>query len=59
MLKVLNPQLAKEKAQEEKIGALEEKVTGMEGTLTDIREMLSIALNGSINGKKNSKNGND
>lgn len=59
MLKVLNPQLAKEKEQEEKIGALEEKMTGMEGTLTDIREMLSIALNGSINGKKNSKNGND
>lgn len=54
MLKVLNPQLAKEKAQEEKIGALEQKVSGMEGTLTDIREMLSKALNGSGNSKKTS-----
>ena len=54
MLKVLNPQLAKEKAQEEKIGQLEQKVSGMEGTLTDIREMLSKALNGSSNSKKTS-----
>ncbi len=54
MLKVLNPQLAKEKAQEEKIGALEQKVSGIEGTLTDIREMLSKALNGSGNSKKTS-----
>ena len=54
MLKVLNPQLAKETAQEEKIGQLEQKVSGMEGTLTDIREMLSKALNGSSNSKKTS-----
>lgn len=45
MLRELNPQFAKEREQEEKIGRLEEKVGGMETTLTDIREMLTIALN--------------
>lgn len=45
MLKRLNPQLAKEKLQEEKIGILETKVSGMEDTLTDIKAMLSKALN--------------
>ncbi len=45
MLRELNPQFAKEKEQEEKIGLLEQKMSGMEGTLTDIREMLSLALN--------------
>lgn len=44
MLKVLNPQFAKEKAQEEKIGLLENKVSGMENTLSDIKTMLSKAL---------------
>lgn len=43
----LNPQLAKEKEQELKIGALEEKMTGMEGTLCNIQEMLAKALSGS------------
>lgn len=45
MLKQLNPQLAKEKAQEEKISMLEMKMTGVEDTLSDIRAMLSKALN--------------
>ncbi|MFQ8804170.1 MAG: hypothetical protein ACLR8Y_02310 [Alistipes indistinctus] len=46
MLRELNPQFAKEKEQEEKLGALEGKVTGMETTLTDIRNMLSSVLAG-------------
>jgi hypothetical protein len=50
MLRELNPSFKKEKEQEEKIGLLEQKMSGMEGTLTDIREMLSLALNKS---KKN------
>ena len=45
-----NKEGKKEKEQEEKIGLLEQKMNGMEGTLTDIREMLSLALNKS---KKN------
>lgn len=45
MLRELNPSFKKEKEQEEKIGLLEQKMSGMEGTLTDIREMLSLALN--------------
>lgn len=45
MLRDLNPQFAKEKEQEEKIGALEQKMNGMEGTLSDIRAMLTAALN--------------
>lgn len=52
MLRELNPQFAKEKEQEEKIGALEQKMNGMEGTLGDIREMLSKALGTSSNIKK-------
>lgn len=40
----LNPQLAKEKEQEEKIGALESRMSGMEGTLGDIKDMLAKAL---------------
>jgi len=48
----LNPQLAKEKEQEQKIGALEEKMTGMEGTLCNIQEMLAKALNGSGSSRK-------
>lgn len=45
MLQTLNPQFAKEREQEQKIGLLEEKVTGMEDTLSDIRSMLTKALN--------------
>lgn len=46
MLRELNPQFAKEKEQEEKLGALEGKVTSMETTLTDIRNMLSSVIAG-------------
>lgn len=45
MLQTLNPSIAKERAQEAKIGALETKVTEMGDALTDIRTMLSKALN--------------
>lgn len=44
MLRELNPTFAKEKEQEEKIGALEEKMNGIEGTLSDMMSMLSNAL---------------
>lgn len=52
ILRDLNPQFAKEKEQEEKIGALEQKVCGVESTLTDIKDMLSKALGGSSNNSK-------
>lgn len=45
MLRELNPQFAKEKEQEEKIGMLEEKMGSIEGTLSDMMGMLSKALN--------------
>jgi hypothetical protein len=44
MLRELNPQFAKEKEQEEKIGMLEEKMGNIEGTLNDMMGMLSKAL---------------
>ncbi len=44
MYSVLNPQIAKDKENERKIGVLEEKIGGMEGTLTNIQAMLSEAL---------------
>lgn len=48
----LNPQFAKDKANEQKIVSLERKVDGIEGTLSDmrseIRNMLSAALNGGV-----------
>lgn len=56
MLRELNPQFAREKEQEEKIGLLEQKMSGMEGTLSDIREMLNNALNGK---KKNYESNKD
>ena len=40
----LNPQFAKDKANEEKIGSLENKIEGMEATLNSISSMLSLAL---------------
>jgi hypothetical protein len=55
MLRELNPQFAKEKEQEEKIGLLEKKMNGMEGTLSDIREMLNNALGGKKKGYENNK----
>ena len=48
ILLTLNPQKAKEKAQEEKIGQLESKVTGMESTLSDIKKMLTKGLSKSV-----------
>lgn len=44
ILRELNPSFKKEKEQEEKIGMLEEKMVGVEGTLRDMMSMLSNAL---------------
>jgi len=51
----LNPQLAKEREQGEKIGALEHKITGIESTLTSIQDMLSKALDNGGSKKSNDK----
>ena len=45
ILRELIPLFAKEKEQEEKIGALEEKMSGMEDSLAEIKEILVKALN--------------
>ena len=42
--KVLNPQYAKQKAQEEQIGKLENKMVGIEDALQNIQGMLSSVL---------------
>jgi ribosome-associated translation inhibitor RaiA len=52
VLRDLNPSFKKEKEQEEKIGALEEKMVGIEGTLNDMMSMLSSALGQSKSKKK-------
>lgn len=44
MLRELNPQFAKEKEQEEKIDALEEKMGGIENTLNQMMGLLSDAI---------------
>lgn len=44
MILRLNPQLAREKEQEEKIGTLENKISGVEKTLSNIQEMIAEAL---------------
>lgn len=44
MLKELNPKFAKEKAMEENITQLNNKVGGLEGTLQNIQDMLAKAL---------------
>ena len=44
MMRSLNPQLAKEKEQEEKISKLENKIGGIESTLSDMKDMLSEVL---------------
>lgn len=41
IIKILNPHIAKEKEQEEKIDKLEERMGGIEGTLTNMMGMLS------------------
>lgn len=43
--RIINPQFAKEKEQEEKIGMLEEKMSGIEGTLNQMMGLLSEAVN--------------
>lgn len=50
MLGVLNPQIAKEKAQEQRIVNLEADMNGMKGTLSNIETMLQRALNKKSNG---------
>lgn len=52
ILRTLNPQFAKEKEQEEKIGSLEKKMSGIEDTLTSIQSMLSSALSGNASGSR-------
>ena len=47
MLRELNPNFKKEKEQEEKIGMLEEKMRGIEGTLNQMMGLLSEAVNNS------------
>lgn len=52
VLRDLNPSFKKEKEQEEKIGMLEEKMVGIEGTLSDMMSMLSSALGQSKSKRK-------
>ncbi len=47
LLKELNPELAKQKEQEEKISNLENKVVGIEGKLDNIANLLTKAINDS------------
>ena len=49
LLKELNPEFAKQKAQEEKISNLETKVGGIESKLDDIANLLTKALNDNSN----------
>lgn len=53
ILRELNPQLAKEKAQEEKIIGLEDQMGKLSVALSSIQEMLAQALNSSANANKN------
>lgn len=53
ILRELNPQLAKEKAQEEKIVGLEDQMGKLSVALSSIQEMLAQALNSSANANKN------
>lgn len=48
---ILNPQIAKDKQQEEDIKALKNEMSGVKGTLSDIQSMLSKAL-GNVGSKK-------
>lgn len=52
ILRELNPQLAKEKAQEEKIEGLEDQMGKLSIALSSIQEMLAQALNSSANTHK-------
>ena len=51
ILKQLNPQFAKEKQQEEKIGSLESEVKSVKGDLHDIKDLL-LKLNNSNSSNK-------
>ena len=53
ILRELNPQLAKEKAQEEKIVGLEDQMGKLSIALSSIQDMLAQALNSSANTNKN------
>lgn len=53
ILRELNPQLAKEKAQEEKIVGLEDQMGKLSIALSSIQEMLAQVLNSSANTHKN------
>lgn len=53
ILRELNPQLAKEKAQEEKIVGLEDQMGKLSVALSSIQEMLAQALNSGANANKN------
>lgn len=44
ILRSLNPQLAKEKEQEDKIVSIESKIGGMESSISELKAMLSRAL---------------
>ncbi len=46
MLTRINPQIAKEKQQEQDFNNLKSEVSGMKGTLSNIESMLSKALSG-------------
>lgn len=45
ILRSINPQLAKEKEQEDKIVSIESKIGGMESSISELKAMLSRALN--------------
>lgn len=45
MLKEINPQFAKDKERDDRLNGLEDKMGGMETTLTNIQSMLSQFLN--------------
>lgn len=51
MRAILNPQIAKDRQQEEDINNLKNEVSEMKGTMTDIKSMLSVALE-KVNTKK-------
>lgn len=44
MMRSLNPQLAREKEQEDKIMSIESKIGGMESSISELKAMLSRAL---------------
>lgn len=49
---MLNPQIAKEKQQEEDIKNLKNEMSGMKGDLTDIKSLLTKALSNVVTNKK-------